>query len=301
MESYIKIICQPYSGSTLLAFLLSNHPEIATVGELVGKSYYDGYRCSCGYLFIECPFWLEVADRMRAKGIRVDIRNMDIAIPSPTNITRLDLLHHHYFPLKLFDDILNFFFIFDKKRNEKIERIVKRNIILANTITEIYRKTHFFDTSQDIFRVKYLIRKLGSKIKFIYLTRDGRGVFNSIIKNKNFSDRRAIDNWIWSDRMNNRVLNNYCSSDQILHLSYEDLCRNTQDAFKYVFKFIGVSNETISVFFTTKDQHIIGNRMRKNFSGEILFDQKWKSELRADQLAFFDKIAGKRNRRLGYA
>ena len=62
--SFIYILSQRYSGSTLLSFLLGTHPQIATIGER-RKFFVHSYAnfgekaldCSCGKSFPECEHW----------------------------------------------------------------------------------------------------------------------------------------------------------------------------------------------------------------------------------------------------
>ena len=70
MTRLVYILAASHSGSTLLAMLLGRHPEVCSVGELKATWISQGerYRCSCGKLILECPFWIGVADRMKKRG-----------------------------------------------------------------------------------------------------------------------------------------------------------------------------------------------------------------------------------------
>lgn len=67
----VRYVCMPgspYTGSTLLGFLLNTHPECASIGAATGltaKIDLATYMCSCGVLFTDCPFWNRIAARTR--------------------------------------------------------------------------------------------------------------------------------------------------------------------------------------------------------------------------------------------
>src|SRR4030067_268335 len=65
----VRYVCMPgspYTGSTLLGFLLNSHPECASIGAATGLTAridLATYSCSCGVLFRDCGFWDRVAAR----------------------------------------------------------------------------------------------------------------------------------------------------------------------------------------------------------------------------------------------
>ena len=77
---FIFIASLPYSGSTLLAFLLAAHPQIATIGEMTGgieSEDPDEYRCSCGEKIKGCDFWRAVTAKMSAKNFNFDVAHFN--------------------------------------------------------------------------------------------------------------------------------------------------------------------------------------------------------------------------------
>ena len=71
----LYLLAPSYSGSTLLTYLLAQHPSIATVGELKATSRgdLDVYRCSCGELMRECGFWQELTQLATDKGLQFSV------------------------------------------------------------------------------------------------------------------------------------------------------------------------------------------------------------------------------------
>ena len=78
---YVSVISHSYSGATLLARLLANHPEIASTGEMNGpnpaKIDVADYRCSGGQLIRSCEFWRTVQQGMHDQGHKLDVRDFN--------------------------------------------------------------------------------------------------------------------------------------------------------------------------------------------------------------------------------
>ncbi len=301
MENYIYLVSTAHSGSTLIAFLLGNHPQIATVGELAGRTDYANYPCSCGNLITDCPFWANIKGKLKSKDISVDLRDFDIFIDHRRTYSSMDRIYNHYFSVKQIDVIRDYFFSFNKKRTQWINDTINRGLSLAEAITECYRKDCFLDTTKDLYRLKHLINKLKSRLKVLYITRDCRGVMNSLVRKENQSDHNAIQWWLNSNKSIKRILRNYCSNEQFLQIKYEDLCVNTSEKLREIFQFVGVSPEIPLYNSGDEHNHIIGNAMRKNYNGEVRLDEKWKKELNIHQLSLFEKMAIDMNKRLGYS
>lgn len=65
MTTWLYIAGRGHSGSTMFDAMLGNADQIESVGELVsGMGRYKGV-CSCGKLFLDCPFWVDVRQRYK--------------------------------------------------------------------------------------------------------------------------------------------------------------------------------------------------------------------------------------------
>lgn len=62
----IYILGNSHSGSTLLAFLLSAHPDIINLGEIKSKTWEKERFCSCGQPIPSCPFYSSYFDDFNA-------------------------------------------------------------------------------------------------------------------------------------------------------------------------------------------------------------------------------------------
>jgi len=73
----LYILAPSFSGSTLLTYLLAQHAEIATVGELKATQMGppEDYHCSCGEPILDCEFWKSMQEEADAAGIPFAIDN----------------------------------------------------------------------------------------------------------------------------------------------------------------------------------------------------------------------------------
>lgn len=301
MNKFIYLACAPHSGSTLLAFLLGSHPQIATVGEVAGRTDYDGYRCSCGTLLLECFFWRTVASKMKEAGRPLDLKSFDIFIDQrKKNYGVWDNVNNYCFPLKLLNKLKDTVISLDRKKMNVTWEAIAKGIQLAEIITDVCGKEMFFDTTKDQYRVKYLSKILQEKFIIIFLARDGRGVVNSLMRKEKMSVKQAVDNWLWQHNYIKNTISSYCDEEQIIKVKYEDLCNDTESTLNIISKHLEVSGFKINQTLDPKNYHIIGNVMRKTFSGDILLDEKWRRQLSKQEVKFFDSVAGRENRSLGY-
>jgi hypothetical protein len=68
-----------------------------------------------------------------------------------------------------------------------------------------------------------------------------------------------------------------------------------------VFRFLGLETWNVVRNFRHTDRHVLGNGMRLDMTSEICLDERWKTVLTKEELREFEDVAGKMNRRYGYA
>ena len=72
---FAYIVSLPHSGSTILSYNLSEHPDIVFLGEVgyalqrlrESKSQNTAVQCSCGKTAAQCDFWAPVVERLPAR------------------------------------------------------------------------------------------------------------------------------------------------------------------------------------------------------------------------------------------
>ena len=84
-----------------------------------------------------------------------------------------------------------------------------------------------------------------------------------------------------------------------MRLRYEDLCANPAAVLQDVHRFAGVS-AIAEADLNGREQHVLGNRMRLVNINDIRVDEKWKTLLKPEDLAAFERIAGPLNRSFRY-
>jgi len=286
-RSYVVVACAPYSGSTLLASLLGSHPEIATVSELSGKERKHRmaeFRCSCQRLMIDCPFWRQVQDQMKAIGY-ADFELADFGVHFGRQVGRLHRIRTgslHWAPVEeLRDTALNLV----PAHNQALHTLGRRNQALANVVLEITGKRVFVDASKEPMRLGHLNRHLDMDLRAVHLVRDVRGAVAS-------SKRRygaqtdvgaAAKAWARTNATLMRHLNKLESHRHTL-IRYEDLCRDPAGTMASLYAFCRV-DASVAPVLSYETQHLLGSRGRLESTTEIRLDDGWRSSLSRHELA----------------
>jgi hypothetical protein len=105
--------------------------------------------------------------------------------------------------------------------------------------------------------------------------------------------------WRQANETAERILAGVASSDW-MQVVYEDLCKRPDAVLRRVYDFIGIDSGHLVLDFRSRQQHILGNDMRLKSTSEIRLDERWRKTLSDADLAIFDKVAGRMNRKYGY-
>ena len=284
---YLVVACTPYSGSTLLASLLGAHPQIATVSEVSGTKRESGlatFRCSCGRLMVECPFWREVQDRMQGMGFE-DFTLGDFGLrfdaPGPARRFRVGSLHW-----SIAEDIRDAALSLIPRHDRSMREVALRNQAFANVVLAITGKRVFADASKEPMRLRYLHRLLNMEMKALHLVRDVRGVAASGAKHGTQPDVRAAARmWVRVNATLMRHLDRLSPESRMI-VRYEDLCRDTDAVMAKIFAFCGVDGFLGDALSGgSRSQHLLGNRSRLEGMTEIRLDESWRSLLTEADLA----------------
>jgi len=297
---YIFLTSHAYSGSTLTSFLLGSHPEIATVGMLTGPAEHldlNTYRCSCGQLFQQDPFWQAVTQAVNQYGVSYSLeKHLGTRIELGSNRLarriRTDSLRSN--TLEGIRDWLMFNLWPGHK--QAMHRLVRRNEIFARAILDVSSKPVFLDTSKDPMRIRYLHLSPHIDLYVIHLIRDVRGVVASILSRRDdMNVRQATNHWLVAEHNIRRHLQNVPAERQI-EVQYKDVTTNTLEALNRLFAFIGVQPLREMADFREVNNHILGNKMRKQSTSEIKVDERWRTILSEKQLELIDQITGQKIR-----
>jgi hypothetical protein len=299
-RTLLYILSPSYSGSTLLTFLLSKHPEIATIGELkaTGMGDVNEYKCSCGELIRECSFWRSVAHRSAEREIDFSVDAFDTKLVSNSRLANrfVDTTVRG----GLFEYARSTALTLLPGARNALRESIRRNFEIGEVVCELQDKKVFLDSSKTPSRLRHLADADFWDIKLICLRRDGRGVANSNRKHLNIGIGPAAERWVRDDR------EIQCTMDLLgdlprVEIRYEDLCQDPEKTLITITEAFGLTNLSLTTE-TLKDgeHHILGNNMRMNSVSEVRFDESWRTELSSSNLAEFSAVAGHVNAGLGY-
>ncbi len=323
-RTYVYILGASHSGSTLLALLLNGHRHVATVGETDpdGRIDADGYRCSCGEVLKACPFWLEVAERMRTRhpGFRLDRFGTSLRCPRNPVADRLLRLEHRATAGEAARDAV---LGLSRRWRRSKPAILRTCRDLAETVLEITNTQVFVDSSKRAHRLKFLLDLPDADVKVIRIVRDGRAVALTYMDQDTYADaadprrrrgglgptapatrtaltaQQAAVEWMRYIRSEEYLLRRL-SPDQWRQIRYEQLCDDPAATLEGLFHFMGVDPKTYEPDFRRVDHHVIGNGMRLDTSSIIRCDQRWRQALNAEDRRQFLLTAGTVLNRLGY-
>ena len=301
MNKYIYLLTCEHSGSTLLAFILASHPQIASVGELAGNIPADrSYKCSCGVSMQECLFWRRVIAKMSERGFPVEVGQFDLNILPNTQTLLMDFFLHYFPHIKIEKVKLLFLKSFFPSIWENISYKIQKNMAFAEVICDIKNASIFFDSSKDIYRLRFLKELTDYPIKVIHLVRNGKAVVKSLMKREKYSPDKAVKTWVWMNKMIERIKKLYFKDEDWLFIRYEDLCYNLDDCLNRVAYFLGISNTFNLLPFVKSHFHIVGNTMRHTFNGIIRPPLNQKVNLPYDVEKLFNSLALDFYKKYGY-
>ena len=302
--SYVCMPGSPYTGSTLLGFLLNNHPECASIGAATGltaKVDLATYVCSCGVRFRDCEFWNQIAARTVELSHPVTVFKKDFWNTHP-RISR-----HRWLNGLLIRSLGNT--TLNAARDAAIGRLgpVRRMMSeatlstasLARAVLEAAGKTVFVDTARDHQRPKYLMRSSMDDLKVIHLIRDPRGNSASIMKHTGVGVSKAARQWRHYNLEADRVRTLLAPKSWML-LHYEELCADPQATLDRISRFIGIDPTPVPVNLKSVRHHFIGNSMRLGDLSEIREDQTWREVLNNNDLREIARVAGSASHKFGY-
>jgi hypothetical protein len=291
-----------HTGSTLLSILLSEHPGIASVGEIaikpkiLKKTGGERYRCSCGQLIASCGFWREVFQRLNAQGFPFgpgcwpnDYRSANPVVhrlltkdSSYAAVRALQQWSARHLPIY----------------STRVARTDRVNVAFVRAVLDVKRASVFLDTTKSVSRLLHLLRIPEIDIKVVALVRDVRGLAASA-KRRGYSIRHAAEHWKRDQLVIQEVTDAY--GRPRLLVRYEDLCRCPAETLSSLWNFCDV--EPIPFVATPRpvEHHVLGNSMRLAARGDIRLDERWRTELDEREATQALRIAGDLHRQLGYA
>lgn len=294
------ILAPSYTGSTLLTFLLAQHKDVATIGELKASARGDlsTYRCSCGTLQLECGFWKQVSEEMKKLDASFTLEEFGTHFRTERWLSdRLLRARVRCAPFELARASM-LGLLPDSRR--RLRDILERNRQIIEVICSLQQANVFLDGSKDPIRLKHLHASGIWNVKVIYLIRDGRGATNSYMRHYDVSMEVAAREWCRTHRECDQVVRQL-SNNALMTIHYEDVCTATEEVLRSIHAFLEIDSEGDGLRCRGgSDCHVLGNEMRLRSPGEVRLDEKWKRALPKRDLRTFVRIAGGLNGSYGY-
>jgi hypothetical protein len=293
---YVLIASNAYSGSTLLSYLLGEHPEIATVSDVSGTRRADrmtDFQCSCRLLMRECPFWLEVRSRMRARGF-ADFQLADFGLGFDYSPSALrNRIRTGSLRWGRVEDGRDAVFGLWPPDARAMAELGRRNRAFAEVVLEITKARVFVDASKERLRPRYLRRYVGMEFRVIHLVRDVRGVVYSTRRRQRkaaLSTGAIARHWTNTNQAIQRSLRRLPPTASTL-VRYEDLCVDPEPTLRRLEEFCGVDPAS-AYRGEAPQQHLLGNQIRLNPISEIRLDEQWREALTRTETAHIVATAG---------
>jgi hypothetical protein len=294
-----------HSGSTLLEMMLAGHPEVTAAGELqnLGHQLSIGRPCSCGCLPAQCRRWQAVAAAIRAR-CGVDIFESPFALrvsrerprnPLESAIRRWSrLLHYVHYRSPLLGRLSL------PRLAPGSQRLAANTQLVSQILREVSGARILVDSSKDYIRMRERYSAAPERTRVIYLFRDGRGVAWSSFKHARTPIARGARDWAKSQRRTRAMLAGVRPEDR-RDVRYEELCADPAAVLRPLCAWLGLEYSDALVALAPREHHTIaGNKIRLQREMAVVADVVWRRKLTAAQLAAFEQVAGRENRRLGY-
>ncbi len=294
----IYVMGAGHSGSTLLDIILSNHPNIVSVGELY-KLHRSGFirtdqrRCSCGLPIHECLYWCNVRDAWIEKVGTDDFAGY------------VKLQYRYEFLSSSWGRLLwN-----GQIPSPEFQGYMKKTAALYEAIQEISGKSVIVDSSKSPRRAYALALNPDIDLRLIHLVRDGRACAWSHLqprkKNiaagipKNFPvtpTHRTTRNWISSNLQSEWVLKRQAKEFR-QRVRYEDFTREPSAVLELIGTTVGENLNCLAQGLTANHPMEIGhsaggNSVRMSQTITLKPDFKWMEKMSIEDRQSFWRMAG---------
>ncbi|MBG0789917.1 MAG: sulfotransferase [Desulfovibrionaceae bacterium] len=306
----VAYICSSaHAGSTILELLLSGHPEMSGLGEVLylNADLERQVPCACGMALYECNSW-HGALRQIEKTRMVDFSSSPFEFwLGEINYKNVDwynsyrkVRHHfrnalefliyrlglggaaHYFPY--------------------VGKSVRNVSLLYEALGNLRDVSFLIDSSKRYLHGLNLYLQNKGSFKFVYLIRDGRSVMASHLK-RGHSLKNSVYNWKNFYDRSQSLFSKYVSDEDVIFIKFEDLCTKPESTLEKICVFLGVSTTyTYDMLNMDRDElHTVGGNWTK-FDNQIKLrpPRDWSELLNKDQENYFNEHALTTNVKLGY-
>jgi len=294
----VSLLANSYSGATLLTILLNRHSQIVSNGEAMfingrDETHYD---CTCGKYLEDCDFYRATARHMRLPDDTGWDRQLFMRVPCfSRNALIQGMLGSARFAGASRDRLISLIPAYRDIRDRFLEAQLQ---FFANA-RSFAGAPIYLDGTKSLRRAQLFAADGRCEMKALFLIRDGRGFCASYLKNTGRQSlAEAAKRWLAHIVRVDRFARAF-PSIPLLTVRYEDLCRSTEETMRTICRFLGIRYENPGDG-TMKEAHVLGNRMRRTFSGAIVEDVSWQRKLDPESQRRLTSIMEGQLARFGY-
>ena len=291
-KTLIYIASDNRSGSTLLDYLLSNHDQMVSVGELlnlddhlnhIGFGKFWNWSCSCGKPLEACPFWSKVIEEYERRqgtsiyGVKTKYFHPRAGFVQLLICLLVFLTPHEKAKIKL---LANFY------GHEESLSVAAGCLNILKHISVCTGKDTMIESSKYPYRLFALLAAKQSDfdIRVIHLVRDCRAVSFSKLRRAEQSGKKttyfkAILGWlvINLEALNLRPM---ISKRNYIRVSYEKLCQTPEAVLPEICTQFNLPYRHEMTRLVKRGKHNIGGSPHRfEESTEIRLDERWKSNM----------------------
>lgn len=309
---YCYICSAARSGSTLTDMLLGGHPDAASLGELnfIGKAIAIGEHCSCGHTVSECPEWNKIFLNIQStRGIDFLEHPYEYRLWDARAAVKQDFNHQtrsflaavkvrgaYYDACNLLSTKLRNLLPLPATYNEAIQNKIQ----LYDTILKSWDKRVIIDSSKNIREAIELYLTAPDRVRIVLLTRDGRGVYCSE-RTSGFSQAQSLSTWKRYYQRALWLVDKKLPSKSVLRLKYEYLASNPESAARVLCNYLNIDFLPQMLELAAHTRHLVnGNDTRFRANRPIKLDERWRRDLKGEDLSYFSNHDNGLNKRLGY-
>ena len=180
-------------------------------------------------------------------------------------------------------------------------QIAENSWTVADAMATVSGRPFVVDSSKSALRLKLLYMLRRDRVRIIHLVRDGRAVAASAMRRHDMSAARASRIWK-RDNQHLAVMLATVPSRLKIRVHYEAICENPAREVSRIGDFLGTRFDEALVTLGERPVHNIpGNPMLfKRNQRAITKDERWRRDLSNQDLAAFERAAGRLNRSFGY-
>jgi hypothetical protein len=293
---------------------LGGHPDVASLGELnfLGKAIRLGESCTCGAKVRDCQSWAQVALDVQGR-TGIDIRSNPYAFRlwDARAVNRID--DGHQTPTRLLAMSARGTWMRARENLPRplrayvplppvLNAALRNKMLLVEAISRQWGKRVVVDSSKNAREAVELYRRFPEQVKLVLLSRDGRGVYLS--RRKAGRDQvKSVSGWRNYYRRTLPLLEEHVLPKALFRLRYEDLASQPEVQGRTLCDFIGIPFDAIMLHLHLGERHMVGgNATRFAPNIGIQLDERWRTQLTREDLAYFNRQGGaEMNHRLGYS